>query len=417
MPGAIDWKPHVLRLGTTVRAEDTPPEPKEVRSEVEAWLGAIIQSEHLSLLLGNGLTTGIAICAKAKPPSLAKVGFGCDLEAEVNAAAADGAKRLGRGEANIEDQLRAALQLIGGLQILGDGRLPTWHDAVDQALASLAASVLETERGVIDSIATGSKEGARAAEALVAFLLGFAGRTTSRERLHVFTTNYDRLVETGCDLAGLRLVDRFVGVLEPLFRASRLDVDLHYNPPGIRGEPRYLEGVARFTKLHGSLDWRFGNGQLRRVGLPLGAPANHPAIAAGAYESMIVYPNPAKDIETVEFPYAELFRDFSAALCRPNSALITYGYGFGDDHINRVIRDMLTIPSTHLLVISYDDAGGRLPATIDSLGPSQQISLMVGSHAGSVEVLVDEYLPRPATEGLVARARERLAAATSGGGP
>jgi hypothetical protein len=27
----------------------------------------------------------------------------------------------------------------------------------------------------------------------------------------------------------------------------------------------------------------------------------------------------------------------------PNSTLITYGYSFGDEHINRVIRDMLTI--------------------------------------------------------------------------
>ncbi len=41
----------------------------------------------------------------------------------------------------------------------------------------------------------------------------------------------------------------------PIFRSSRLNIDMHYNPPGIRGEPRYLEGVARFTKLHGSIDW------------------------------------------------------------------------------------------------------------------------------------------------------------------
>lgn len=72
---------------------------------------------------------------------------------------------------------------------------------------------------------------------------------------NIFTTNYDRLIEAGADVAGLRLIDRFVGALSPIFRSSRMDVDMHYNPPGIRGEPRYLEGVARFTKLHGSLDW------------------------------------------------------------------------------------------------------------------------------------------------------------------
>ena len=90
---------------------------------------------------------------------------------------------------------------------------------------------------------------------LVNFLMSFASRNGTRDRLQIFTTNYDRLIECGAELAGLHLLDRFVGQLCPLFRSSRLDLDMHYNPPGIRGEPRYLEGVARLTKLHGSLDW------------------------------------------------------------------------------------------------------------------------------------------------------------------
>ena len=45
------------------------------------------------------------------------------------------------------------------------------------------------------------------------------------------------------------MVDRFVGALTPVFRSSRVDVDLHYNPPGIRGEPRYLEGVTAAPSL------------------------------------------------------------------------------------------------------------------------------------------------------------------------
>ena len=101
--------------------------------------------------------------------------------------------------------------------------------------------------------------------------MSFASRSGTRERLHLFTTNYDRYIEAGADVAGLRLIDRFVGTLAPVFRASRLDVDLHYNPPGIRGEPRYLEGVARFTKLHGSVDWVDCDRAIRRIGLPFGA--------------------------------------------------------------------------------------------------------------------------------------------------
>ena len=50
----------------------------------------------------------------------------------------------------------------------------------------------------------------------------------------------------------------------------------------------------------------------------------------------MIYPNSAKDRETSEYPYVELFRDYAAAVCRPNSVLVTYGYGFGDEHINEI---------------------------------------------------------------------------------
>ena len=134
---------------------------------------------------------------------------------------------------------------------------------------------------------------------------------------------------------------------------------MHYNPPCIRGEPRYLEGVARFTKLHGSIDWVNTGTGIRCIGLPFGSEdlgnfLNAPGIKDADVRKLMIYPNAAKDRETTEYPYVELLRDFAAALCRPNSTLITYGCGFGDEHINRIIRDMLTIPSTRLVIISYD---------------------------------------------------------------
>ena len=93
--------------------------------------------------------------------------------------------------------------------------------------------------------------------------------------------------------------------------------------------------------------------RIRRRGIPFGAAPNHSEIPATPADTAMIYPNPAKDVETTEYPYAELFRDFAAALCRPNTVLVSYGYGFGDDHINRVVTDMLTIPSTHLVIFAY----------------------------------------------------------------
>uniref|UniRef100_E6PY17 Uncharacterized protein n=1 Tax=mine drainage metagenome TaxID=410659 RepID=E6PY17_9ZZZZ len=234
-------------------------------------------------------------------------------------------------------------------------------------------------------------------------------RHYTRDRLHLFTTNYDRLIEFGAELAGIRLIDRFVGSLSPLFRASRLDIDLHYNPPGIRGEPRYLEGVARFTKLHGSLDWVDDDRQVRRIALPFGAKEPKPYLPDGV-PNVLIYPNDAKDRETTDYPYVELHRDFAAAVCRPNSVLVTYGYSFGDDHINRVIRDMLSIPSTHLVILNHGDTGGRLTRFYRDSKRGSQISLLVGSHFGELANLVDYYLPKPAIDRASIRMAELLRA-------
>jgi len=335
-------------------------------------------------------------------------------------AAREGAKRLGRDEPNIEDQVRTINELIAGLRILagatndhvGDDDEPKpsaamslqeWGSALDDTLSELLKKLLATERGIAKAL-SGPQDNVSgdAGRLLGGFLLPFASRTATRERAHIFTTNYDRLIERGCDLLGLRVVDRFVGSLAPVFRSSRLGIDLHYNPPGIRGEPRYLEGVVRYTKLHGSVDWRSfgppGGLNVQRCGLPFGAADNDPDVPTKTGEQLLVYPNAAKDVETLELPYAELFRDLAAAVCQPNAVVVTYGYGFGDDHVNRVLRDMLSIPSTHLVIISYDEAGGRLKAFHDAAGHEAQITLLVGPHFSHLATLVEHYLPKPAID-------------------
>jgi hypothetical protein len=120
----------------------------------------------------------------------------------------------------------------------------------------------------------------------------------------------------------------------------------------------------------------------------------------------MIYPNPAKDVETTQYPYAELFRDFASATCRPNSAVVTYGYGFGDDHINRVLLDMLSVPSAHLVIIAFD-LDERIKSFLDQTRPAQ-VSLLAGKHFGSLQRLVDDYLPKPALDYITGRMSELL---------
>jgi hypothetical protein len=168
------------------------------------------------------------------------------------------------------------------------------------------------------------------------------------------------------------------------------------------------EGVIRLTKLHGSLDWFFDKGERRiyRKGIPFGAPADHTDIPKKPVDTVMIYPNPAKDVETTQYPYAELFRDFAAAACRPNAVVVTYGYGFGDDHVNRVLLDMLTIPSTHLVIMAYS-ADDRLKAFIEKTRDAQ-VSLLIGPHFSDLATLVASYLPKPALDYISGRMTELL---------
>ncbi len=333
-----------------------------------------------------------------------------DLAENINTYAEMLARNASRGTANVEDQLRAAIALAEGLEIQQEAaKQKKVTDAINATLDNLIGEILASEKRIREAVEGQTDAGMAANRLLCSFLLSFASRAATRERLHIFTTNYDRLIEFGCDWIGLRVLDRFVGHLSPIFRSSRVDVDMHYNPPGIRGEPRYLEGVIKLTKLHGSLDWRYDQQIVRRVGIGFGRePSRSDASDAS---SVLIYPNAAKDVETTEYPYADLLRDYAAAICRPNSSLVTFGYGFGDDHINRVIRDMLVIPSTHLVIISWDDPGripgedglGRIEQFCHELGRDTQISLLIGSHFGDLANLVEHYLPKPAIDRITNR--------------
>jgi len=410
----MDWKKHCYRVGAnTHQTDDLPSDPAELenfvsnaRKHIEPWLSAVFQAEHLNVLVGSGFTTAIALSAGAPSTGMAKVKFGTPFDDAIDIHATAAAKTMKRGAANIEDQFRSGLAVLEGLKVTDKAAATVLQKAMDKQLLGFLKSLLATETGIASHADIHARE--RAAALLQSFLLSCASRAASRERLHIFTTNYDRLIEHGCDLAGLRIIDRFAGALTPVFRSSRVEVDVHYNPPGIRGEPRFMEGVVRLTKLHGSIDWQYDASirAIRRLGIPFGASIDHTDVPKTPLETVIVYPNPVKDVETTAYPYAELFRDMAAALCRPNAVVVAFGYGFGDDHINRILLDMLTIPSTHIVIIAYE-TDERIQAFCERTRDAQ-VTLLLGSHYASLDNLVARYLPKPALDYITGRLTELM---------
>lgn len=381
----------------------------ELRLRIEPWLTSLFQSEHLNLLMGSGITQAVCHLATGKNATGMEAVTFDNFADNISKASKITAKCAGREEGNFEDQIRVANELLRGLEILENQNVNLLRKEITTIIEEFSKSILKTEKGIAEALEGREK----AFNILINFLMSFASRTGTRDRLNIFTTNYDRLIEAGAELAGLHLLDRFLGNLMPIFRSSRLDLDMHYNPPGIRGEPRYLEGVARFTKLHGSIDWVQADKEIRRVGLPFGAESIDPYLKSPTLKNvtahqLMIYPNSAKDRETAVYPYVELFRDFAAATCRPNSTLVCYGYSFGDEHINRIIEDMLTIPSTHLVIISYDDPLKRIRKTYEKIGRPSQISLLIGNHLGDLKTLTDHYLPKSAIDKATFRMSELI---------
>ena len=194
------------------------------RDDVEPHLAALLQAEHLNLLIGSGLTSGLAHIATFTDGADmgAKLTFeSADLDAAIERNATLSAATMRRGTPNIEDRLRVAIAAADGLRLVGDNsRSEGIQKVVDQAVESLRQQVAETEVALVEAVDAPAWDDMTLRGILMSFLGSFAGRAPTRDRLHVFTTNYDRVIEWGAELSGLRIVDRFVGSLEPVFRSS-----------------------------------------------------------------------------------------------------------------------------------------------------------------------------------------------------
>jgi hypothetical protein len=71
---------------------------------------------------------------------------------------------------------------------------------------------------------------------------------------------------------------------------------------------------------------------------------------------------------------------------------------------------MLTIPSTHLVILNYADTGRRLTRFYHDSKRTSQTSLLIGNHFGGLANLVDYYLPKPAIDRASIRMADLLRA-------
>lgn len=64
---------------------------------------------------------------------------------------------------------------------------------------------------------------------------------------------------------------------------------------------------------------------------------------------------------------------------------------------------MLTIPSTHLVIISYGDPLGTIMRFYEETHRPAQCTLLIGDHLANLGQIVDYYLPKPSIDLITLR--------------
>lgn len=205
----------------------------------------------------------------------------------------------------------------------------------------------------------------------LAFLAKLVARDSNLGRAHLFTLNYDTLFEQALELLGIQYFDGFTGRADARFDPSVYGLDIYYPGEVSEGRVRRFDKFLHFYKLHGSIHWQVRDDELR---------ARHPELSEfikyrklensgkGAklkeltdnLPTVGILPTANKFTQTLTMPFAHLFRSFQIRLSAPQTFLLVLGYGFGDDHVTRIIETALMNPSLVMLVVEPNPKSGTI---------------------------------------------------------
>ncbi|WP_395173307.1 SIR2 family protein [Roseibium alexandrii] len=217
----------------------------------------------------------------------------------------------------------------------------------------------------------------------IPFLAKLIARDANLGRTHLFTLNYDTLFEQAMDQLGIQYFDGFSGSAKPKFDPSVYGLDIYYPGDVAEGRVRRFDNFLQFYKLHGSIHWyqdKDGTFSCRHEDLSFAEKYRSSDVSNKSnllqserykeIKSFGILPTSQKFSQTLGIPYAHLFRLFHSRLNQPQTFLIVAGYGFGDDHVTRIIETALTNPSLVMLVIEPDPNGSIVKkiASYQSLG-------------------------------------------------
>lgn len=385
------------------------------RQDLEAHLAAVVRLEHVGVLLGAGASVGGSLGGK----TMASLWDHFTSKFPTSAAWLQSENFVSGGAiVNVED-------LTDTLEI---ARLEWERVSRNQDLLELNSARADVLRSVVHAAVLQP----RWWKSPSAVDLDCVELTTHRQLLQkltsarqpgqpspwVFTTNFDLAVEWAAETIGLKVTNGFDGLHRRVF--SPHNFDLGYRNMLARGEARFGTYGIYLAKLHGSLAWQTaadGTVEERSSGYLWTKIRKFLTGKVDEIPGYIVYPSTAKYLQTVGFVLGELFRRFTEFLARPQSCLITSGYSFSDEHLNRILASALQNPTLQLVVYApeatRDGTDLRLENTSEWVKriaaiESPQVTIVGGGSEAHLSALVDD-LPDPAIyDEQAARIREMI---------
>jgi hypothetical protein len=217
-------------------------------------------------------------------------------------------------------------------------------------------------------------------------------RDRSLPRPWVFTTNYDLFNERAMDRLGIPYANGFSGVVERRFNPATFRYALAEQLDLSNRKWSAVDSFVYLCKLHGSISWTEDDHGLFPVleQWPQSTPSK-----------VMIYPTPAKQNSSLGSPYADLFREFQSRVVREQSVLVTAGFAFGDEHLNNIIYQALTIPTFRLIIFADPDSKGEIEKLRELNDPRIWIiggeGLTESTRAHYFDTVVEHFLPqRPA---------------------
>lgn len=154
-------------------------------------------------------------------------------------------------------------------------------------------------------------------------------------KLSIYTLNYDLAFEYTFDKLGIDYNNGFSGFINRTFDGSGLE---------------NRKNIANVVKLHGSLNWYIDD---NGYDIKERQPNFDDGCIIHEEKPYLIYPTSNKFIDSQNYPFSELLRNFMMNVTSKKTVLFIIGYKYEDTHVNDALRKALLNPNIIIYAFNY----------------------------------------------------------------